>query len=96
MIAESITALWDVLKNAEFLGGLLYTGATTPGGGYTSVAPTRTGTASCKNFMYLISIGDCSVRTAMKNGGIRTLSGYDVQREFILGVQTITVKAWGN
>ena len=96
LVAAALLIFTASAANAEFLGGLLYTGATTPGGGYTSVAPTRTGTASCKNFMYLISIGDCSVRTAMKNGGIRTLSGYDVQREFILGVQTITVKAWGN
>ena len=81
---------------AEFLGGLLYTGATTPGGGYTSVTAAKQGTAVCKNFMYLISIGDCSVKTAMKNGGIKNLAGYDVQREFVLGFQTITVKAWGN
>lgn len=82
--------------NAEFLGGLLYTGATTPGGGYTTASPSRTGTAHCNNFMYLISIGDCSVKTAMKNGGIRTLGGYDVQRESYLGFQKITVRAWGN
>ena len=84
------------VAKAEFLGGFIYNGATTPGGGYTSVAPTKQGSATCKNIWYIVTVGDCSVRTAMKNGGIRTLSGYDVHRENILGFQTITVKAWVN
>lgn len=96
LVAAALLIFTASTANAEFLGGLLYTGATTPSGGYTAVTPTRTGTASCKNFMYLISIGDCSVKKAMQAGGIRTLAGYDVQREFVLGIQTITVKAWGN
>lgn len=82
--------------NAEFLGGFIYNGATTPGGGYTATQPTKQGTSTCKNIWYIVSVGDCSVRTAMKNGNIRSLSGYDVHRENILGFQTITVKAWGN
>ena len=82
--------------NAEFLGGFIYNGATTPGGGYTAIAASKQGSSTCKNIWYIVSVGDCSVRTAMKNGGIRTLAGYDVHRENILGFQTITVKAWGN
>ena len=82
--------------HAEFLGGFIYNGATTPGGGYTSVVPTKQGSATCKNIWYIVTVGDCSVRAAMKNGGIRSLAGYDVQRENILGFQTITTKAWGN
>lgn len=54
------------------------------------------GQASCKNIFFLIGVGDASIRTAMKNGGIRTLAGYDVKRENILGIQTITARAWGN
>lgn len=82
--------------HAEFLGGFIYNGATTPGGGYTNVAANKQGSATCKNIWYIVTIGDCSVRAAMKNGGIRSLAGYDVQRENILGFQTITTKAWGN
>lgn len=82
--------------NAEFLGGFIYNGATTPGGGYTSVAASKQGSSTCKNIWYIVTVGDCSVRAAMKNGNIRSLAGYDVQRENILGFQTITVKAWGN
>ena len=82
--------------HAEFPGGIIYNGATTPGGGYTAVAASKQGTSTCKNIWYLITTGDCSVRAAMKNGNIRTLAGYDVQRENVLGFQTITVRAWGN
>ena len=81
---------------AEFAPGFIYGGSTTPGGGYTATAANKTGTSVCKNVFYIVTVGDCSVRTAMKNGGIRSLAGYDVHRENILGFQTITVKAWGN
>ncbi len=82
--------------NAEFLGGFIYNGATTPGGGYTPAVASKQGSATCKNVWYIVTVGDCSVRAAMKNGNIRSLAGYDVHRENILGFQTITVKAWGN
>jgi hypothetical protein len=82
--------------NAEFLGGFIYNGATTPGGGYTAAIASKQGTATCRNILYIVGVGDCSVRTAMKNGGIRSLAGYDVHRENIIGFQTITVRAWGN
>lgn len=82
--------------NAEFVGGFIYNGMTTPGDGYTSAVASKQGTAVCKNILYIVGVGDCSVRAAMKNGGIRSLAGYDVHRENILGFQTITVKAWGN
>ena len=85
-----------IAANAEFLGGFIYNGTTTPGGGYTAAVASKQGSATCKNIWYIVTVGDCSVRTAMKNGGIKSLSGYDVHRENILGFQTITVKAWGN
>lgn len=82
--------------NAEYLGGFVYNGMTTPGGGYTASSAAKQGTATCRNVFFIASMGDCSVRAAMKNGGIRTLAGYDVQRKNILGFQVITTKAWGN
>ena len=85
-----------MVAKAEFLGGFIYNGATTPGGGYTTVAASKHGESTCKNIWYIVTVGDCSVRAAMKNGNIRSLAGYDVHRENILGFQTITVKAWGN
>jgi len=96
MVALAVLGLTTMSANAEFLGGFIYNGSTTPGGGYTSVVPTKQGSSTCKNFWFIISTGNCSVREAMKNGGIKSLSGYDVYRENVLGFQTITVKAWGN
>ena len=83
-------------SRAEFLPGFIYSGMTSPGGGYTNVSASKQGSASCKNVWMIVTVGDCSVRTAMKNGGIKALADYDVHRENILGFQTITVKAWGN
>lgn len=91
-----ILGLTTLGANAEFLGGFIYNGSTTPGGGYTAAVATKQGSAVCKNILFIVSTGDCSVRKAMKNGNIKTLAGYDVQRDNILGIQTITVHAWGN
>ena len=96
ILAAALLMFTTIGANAEFLGGFIYNGTTTPGGGYTPVAASKQGTSTCKNIWYIVTVGDCSVRTAMKNGNIRSLAGYDVQRENILGFQTITVKAWGN
>ena len=96
IISLAALLMTATVVKAEFLGGFIYNGATTPGGGYTNASASKQGTSTCKNIWYIVSVGDCSVRTAMKNGGIRTLSGYDVHRENILGFQVITVKAWGN
>lgn len=86
----------SMCANAEFAPGFIYGGSTTPGGGYTNASVSKQGSATCKNILFIVTTGDCSVRTAMKNGGIRQLAGYDVHRENILGFQTITVRAWGN
>ena len=96
LCAIALLTMTTMAANAEFLGGFIYNGTTTPGGGYTSTTANKMGSATCKNIWYIVTTGDCSVRAAMKNGGIRSLAGYDVHRENVLGFQTITVKAWGN
>ena len=96
ILSLALLMFTSVAANAEFVGGFVYNNMTTPGGGYTTAVASKQGTATCKNIFYIVSTGDCSVRAAMKNAGIRSLAGYDVQRENILGVQTITTKVWGN
>ena len=76
--------------------GYIYQDATTPGGGYTATTAAKTGTTTCKSFFHIVGLGDCSVQTAMKNGNIKSIAGYDVYKKNILGYQQITVKAWGN
>lgn len=96
LITLAILLVGAASANAEFLGGFIYNGMTTPGGGYTNAPAYKQGSATCRNILFIVSTGDCSVKTAMKNGGIKSLAGYDVHRENIIGFQTITVKAWGN
>ena len=95
-LTVAVLAVTAISANAEYLGAFIYNGATTPGGGYTPAIASKQGEATCKNIFFIVSVGDCSVRAAMKNGGIKSLAGYDVHRENILGFQTITTKAWGN
>lgn len=85
-----------VSANAAQTIGYIYQNATTPGGGYTATADKKIGTTSCKSFFYIVGLGDCSVETAMKNGKIKSLGGYDVHKKNILGYQVITISAWGN
>ena len=96
ILAAALLMFTAATAHAEFLGGFIYNGMTTPGSGYTTAVASKQGTATCKNILFIVGVGDCSVRAAMKNGGIRSLAGYDVHRENILGFQTITTKAWGN
>lgn len=76
--------------------GFVYQNATTPGDGYAAVSTPRTGSATCTTYFYIVGLGDCSVKAAMKRGGISTLAFYDVYKKNILGYQKITVKAYGN
>ena len=96
MLTAALLFFAATSAKAEFLGGFVYNHTTTPGGGYTAATATKQGTSSCKNMWFVVSVGDCSVRTAMKNGGIKSLAGYDVKRKNILGFQILTVRAWGN
>ena len=49
----------EMVAKAEFLGGFIYNGATTPGGGYTSVVANKQGSATCKNIF--IALNDCGI-----------------------------------
>lgn len=47
---------------------------------------TKVGTAECVSYLGLIATGDCSINTAMKNGGIKQIHHVDWEVENILGV----------
>jgi len=76
--------------------GVIYQDATVPGQGYTVTPLNKVGTTTCKSFFHIVGVGDCSVETAMKNGKIKSLGGYDVYTKNIIGIQKITTRAWGN
>ena len=76
--------------------GTLYTEQTLPmmvtsNGGNSS----KTGVAQCTSMFGLIALGDCSIDTAKKNGGITKVYSVDGQVKNILGIYgtyTLVVK----
>lgn len=67
--------------------GSAYTGTKLPfmvtGNGGVS---TKTGEAKCVSVMGLVAVGDCSIETAKKNGGITKVNHVDWNVNNILGV----------
>lgn len=47
---------------------------------------TKVGTASAKNILGLVLIGDASIETAAKSAGIKKISHVDSERNSILGI----------
>ena len=91
-----LLGLSTISVNAAETIGYIFQNATTPGGGYTVTPDNKIGTTTCKSYFHIVGLGDCAVETAMKNGKIKSLGGYDVHKKNILGYQKITVRAWGN
>ena len=46
----------------------------------------KEGTAQCKSIMALVAMGDCSIETAKKNGGISKVSNVDWEAKSVLGI----------
>ncbi|HBR99076.1 MAG TPA: TRL-like protein family [Gammaproteobacteria bacterium] len=64
-----------------FTGTMLPVGATAnPGNG------AKSGVASCQSFLAMVSIGDCSIETAKRNGGITQVTHMDWKANNILGI----------
>ncbi len=47
---------------------------------------TKVGTAKCQSVLALVATGDCSIETAMKNGGISKVHHVDWEANNVLGV----------
>ena len=56
----------------------------------------KTGTASCKTVLGIVNWGDCSIRTAMKNGRISRVTAADWEKKFIVVYGVKTLKVYGN
>ncbi|HUN55155.1 MAG TPA: TRL-like family protein [Smithella sp.] len=67
--------------------GGLYTGAKFPMMVTSnSNASSKTGEAQCISILTLVAVGDCSVETAKKNGGITKVNNVDWDVKNILGI----------
>lgn len=67
--------------------GLFYTDATYPvtatGVKTEDLAAMKKGTASTTNILFLVEVGDASIDTAAKNGGISKISHIDIQEKSV-------------
>jgi len=67
--------------------GLFYTDATYPvtatGVKVQDLSTLKKGTASTNNILYIVEVGDASIDTAAKNGGIKKISHIDIQEKSV-------------
>lgn len=56
----------------------------------------KTGTATCKTVLGLVNWGDCSLRTAMKNGRISRITSADWEKHYVLIYGEKTLKVYGH
>jgi len=66
--------------------GTMFTELKLPVDAETGVKATKVGTAECQSVLCLIATGDCSIDTAMKNGGITKISHVDWEVKNVLGI----------
>ncbi|MCX2717511.1 TRL-like family protein [Helicobacter sp. MIT 21-1697] len=90
-------AFFAACSTAGTAPGMLYTGNTTPGTATSASGSSKEGTATCKNILGLVALGDCSIDTAAKAGGITQIKSADAKNFGILGLySTTTVVVKGN
>lgn len=64
---------------------------------YDAEGTDRTGGASCNQILWVFAVGDCSIQTAMRNGGISKLHHVDTENRMILfgAWSELTIQAYG-
>jgi predicted small secreted protein len=75
--------------------GALYTDINVPVTATSNADASKTGTATCKSYLAMIAMGDCSIDAAKRNGNISRVSHVDQKANNILGLigtYTVTVK----
>lgn len=89
-------AFVSIANAAEQATGIIFKDAYEPGGGAGATVEKKSGSAICSSYFALVALGNCSVKKAMQNGNISTLSHYDTYTQNILGFKRIKVTAYGN
>ena len=56
----------------------------------------KTGEATCKTILGIVNWGDCSLRSAMKNGRISKVTAADWEKRYIVVYGTKTLRVYGN
>lgn len=70
-------------------GGLVYTGVKTPmtqiSSPLSDTPGAKVGKSSCKAYAWVVTVGDCSIESAMKSGGIKRIHHVDTEITSVLG-----------
>ena len=56
----------------------------------------KVGKATCRSYVGLVKLGDCSLKAAMKNGHISRVNGADWEKSWKLLYGTKTLVVYGN
>ena len=75
--------------------GIVYQDTTHQLLGSGSVAPAKMGKATCTSYFGIVALGNCSVKQAMQNGRINSLSHADQATKNILGFKKVKTRAFG-
>ena len=77
--------------------GAIFGETSTPYSTYfdSSVAPRKTGEATCKNYFYIVAKGNCSIQDAMRDGDITKIQSIDRKNKNILFYQKSTIVVHG-
>jgi len=77
-------AILSSCATTEPKGGI-YTAVTLPEAA-SSARGNKTGTSEAKSYLGLVAVGDASIETAKRNGGITVVSSVDRKVENVLGI----------
>ncbi|MBE6412535.1 MAG: TRL-like protein family [Opitutales bacterium] len=65
--------------------GTLFTEVKMPVSASDNVVASKVGTSMCKSYLGLVSVGDASIETAKRNGGITKVTSVDWEVRNVLG-----------
>ena len=91
-----------VLSLLAGCGGLIYTGVKTP---MTQISTPlsetpgdKVGKSTCKSYVWVVTVGDCSIKAAMKNGGISKVHHVDTDITSVLAgfYADLTIVVYGD
>ncbi|MEE3348491.1 MAG: TRL domain-containing protein [Candidatus Gastranaerophilaceae bacterium] len=56
----------------------------------------RTGAATCRTVLGIVNWGDCSIKSAMKNGRVSRVTAADWEKKYIVVYGEKTLRVYGN
>ena len=77
-------------------GGFIYTEIKAPISGSGPMAYSKVGTSQASSILGIVATGDCSIKTAAANAGIKTIKYVDYDAKNILGCGVFTTTVYGD